>query len=505
VTRRASYSEGVAFAVLSFASIAVVGLVSSIVVARAYGIDAVGEFAIALAPSAALATLSQLREQAALVRELALLPPRAPRITGLFAAVLTFSLGLTIVTGLLVAVATWFVLSGPVGREDLFLPAIALIAIYTFLENTCWNLDVVFSSFRAGRQLFWVRLVHAVGYVGYAIAFNLVMGDDVWGLVAATCAAIVTVLLHRLILVRRFMRLAVARGEIRSGFTALPGLIRFGVKVAPGAIADGVARQSSIWVLSITVPVTAVGAFNRAWLVVTRLIELNNRVTEMLFPTLVERRASGDRRGFDRASVDSIRYCTAGMLLPAAAGGGAAHGVMQLFGPGFELASDALALLLLVPALAAIAGIQTSVLWSDNRPWLSTIITTSRAVVTVGLTILLALSDGVTGAAVAMVVAYLLDVVWSFAVMRQSWSTPLRELWPFRGMVAVGLAYAVSFAAARGIDAELTGVSGTFAALVAGTLAYVAVAVGVGGVIERDRERLTQLRARRLRPSGVSG
>nr|MDQ3936751.1 lipopolysaccharide biosynthesis protein [Actinomycetota bacterium] len=498
MARRASYSEGIAFAVLSFASIVVVGLLSSILVARAYGIDPVGEYAIALAPSLALGTLSQLREQAALVRKLALLEARAPRVTGLFAAVMSFSFGLTVLVAVPVTAATWLVLDGPVGRDDLFVPALALIGSYILLENTCWNLDVIFSSFRAGRSLFWVRLVHGVSFLVYAIGINLTFGDDVWGLVVATAASWLTVVLQRVVLARQFMRFRVPGREVREGFRSLGELVRFGAKVAPGMIADGVARQSSVWVLSVTSSITAVGAFNRAWLLASRFIDLGHRVTEMLFPTLVERRASGDREGFDRVSLDTIRYSIAGMLLPAAVGGGAADGVMDLFGDGFDQAADALALLLVVPALSAVAAIQTSVLWTDDRPWLSTAITSTRAVLTLGLLIVFASEWGITGAAAAMVVAYLVDVIWSFAAMRRSWSGPVRRLWPYRGMAAVAVAYAAGFGAARGVDVALGQEVGTAAALLAGTMAYVFAVFVCGGLVQRDRDRLA-LAARRFR------
>ncbi|HEX8742443.1 MAG TPA: polysaccharide biosynthesis C-terminal domain-containing protein [Thermoleophilaceae bacterium] len=493
-----------AFAVLSFASIAVVGLVSSIFVARAYGIEPIGELAIALAPSLALATLSQLREQAALVRELTLLAPRAPRVTGLFAAVMAFSFGLTLLVAIPVTAATWFVLSGPVGRDDLFVPALALIGIYTLVENTCWNLDVVFQAFRAGRPLFWVRLDYGVTYVAYALAINFTFGDDVWGLVAAAGLSIATSLVHRLVLVRHFMRFRVPRAEIRAGFRTLPALVRFGAKVAPGQIADGVSRQASVWVLSITSSVAAVGAYNRAWMLATRFLELGHRVVEMLFPTLVERRANGDSEGFDRASIDTVRYCVAGLLLPAAAGGGAADGLMDLFGDGFDRAADALALLLLAPGLAAVVSILTSILWTDDRLWLSTIITSVRAALTVGLTIVLAIEYGITGAAVAIVAAYLVESVWCFAVMPRHWSTPVRTLWPYRGMAALAAGYAAGFAAARSVDAALYGEVGTACAVAAGAVVYLAIAVG-GGLQERDRERLAAIRGRRAQALPTEG
>lgn len=493
---RASYAEGAAFAGLSFGSTALVGLVGSVVVARVYGIEPIGEYAIALAAPLALATLSQTREQTALVRELALLSPRDPRITGLFAAVMTFSLGLTIAVAVPVTFVTWLVLSGPVHHRELFLPAAVLIAGYVAIDNTTWNLDAVFSSFRAGRQLFAIRLVQGISYICLALAFSQLIGETVWGLVAATVGAPLAGLVHRWASVRQFMRLRVPRRELKAGFRSLPELIRFGLKVAPGAIADGVGRQSTVWVLSATVSTAAVGAYNRAWMLATRLIELGHRVAEVLFPTLVERRAAGDSAGFDRASIDSIRYTIAGMLLPAAAAGGAAHGVMQVFGPGFDRGADALAILVVVPALAAVEGIQNTILWTDGRPWLSTIVTSARAAATIGLTVVLAADNGITGAALAMLVAYVLEVTWLFLVVRGHWSTSVRGLWPYRTMLALGLAYAAAFGLSRELDSALPGAGGTAVALVAGTAAYGLVAVGAGILVERDRERVAAIRAR---------
>ena len=82
--RRPTFSEGVAFSVLSFGSIAVLSLVTAVVTARVYGIQVMGEFALAFAPTGIVWVLSSVREQPALVRALAPLAPRDPRATGLF-------------------------------------------------------------------------------------------------------------------------------------------------------------------------------------------------------------------------------------------------------------------------------------------------------------------------------------------------------------------------------------------------------------------------------------
>lgn len=93
-----------------------------------------------------------------------------------------------------------------------------------------------------------------------------------------------------------------------------------------------------------------------------------------------------------------------------------------------------------------------------------------------------------------MVIAYLVDAVWSFVAMRRSWSTPIRSIWPLRGMLAVGVAFAAGFGAARGVDSALDGLAGTLLALAAGTLAYPAAGWLAGFPVDRDRERIASAR-----------
>src|SRR5690349_18139373 len=84
-----SYGAGVAFSLASFASIAIITLFTSVLSARLYGITVIGQAALALAPVAIVTLLSTVREQPAMVRELAKLEPRHPRVTGVFLAVFT--------------------------------------------------------------------------------------------------------------------------------------------------------------------------------------------------------------------------------------------------------------------------------------------------------------------------------------------------------------------------------------------------------------------------------
>jgi O-antigen/teichoic acid export membrane protein len=492
---RASYKEGVGFGVASFLVMTVLGIGSSIAVARVYGIATVGAFALAVAPSMAMNLLSSVREQAALVRELAVLPPRAPRITGLFAATLAFSSALTLVVGGVIAAIGSLVLSRVIGRPDLVAPALVLIANSALPANIAWNADMVFAAFRAGRALLWIRLYQLVVFVGVAIAAGLAWGG-VWGLVLATCAGTLTSLVHRCIGVRDLMRMRVSSDEIRRGFDTLPALIRFGLRLMPGVVADGASTETGVWVLGIVSPISAVGAYARGMMVTVRLLDLNYRIREMLFPTLVERRSRGDRAGFDGALVDSMRYVALVMFIPAAAGAGAAHGVMGLFGAGFSAGADAFALLMLVPPLAVIAGIQTDVLTAVDRPLLTSGISVGRLAAVIGLSIPLAMWLGPTGAALGLAAAYAVSVVVGSLLTFPYLSNPLRSLWPARQLLAVALGYAAGFGCARALDSALPGVGGCAAGLVGGCLADAAVILALGGLTSVDRQRIAAVRSK---------
>ena len=172
------------------------------------------------------------------------------------------------------------------------------------------------------------------------------------------------------------------------------------------------------------------GAWNRAWALSQRFVELNYRLAEMVFPTLVERHVGEDRLGFDRALVDSLRYVAGGMLLPAAVGGGAAVGIMDLFGPGFSRASTALAIVLRLPAIATMSTIQADALLAVGRPLATTWLAGIRLAATVPLTVVLTLSMGVTGTALGVTIGFTLQLAVQFGVLRAHLSQSLLHLWP---------------------------------------------------------------------------
>jgi O-antigen/teichoic acid export membrane protein len=484
-----SYRSGFAFGILSFLTMAILGLGSTIVTARLYGVHIIGQFALVSAPTGALWYLSTAKEQAALIREITDLPPRHPRVTQLFAAVFTFSSGLTLAMALLGGVLAALVFRGPLHHPELVAPMLVSLAGYAIVTNTAWNFDSIFSAFVAGRELFWVRLHETFSFLTIAIIIGL-SWHSIWGLVLGTIGGSLTSLFHRLVIVRPFVRARLSRAEYRLGLRSLPELLRFGLKITPGSIAQGISQQAGVWTLSAILPLAAVGAYSRAQTVPERLQLVNTRISEVLYPTLVGRRARGDGEGFDRALIDSIRYAMIGMLLIAAGCGGGAHSILELFGSGFSRATTALELLILYPALASITVTQNQALFAVNRPSLTSVITLIRLAVTIALTIVLAPKIGIMGPAVALLAGYAIDIILKTIVLTPFLSSPLRTLWPWRERCFLLTAYAGGFSATLAVSDQIPSVAGLLLGLLAGTIAYAAVLLVGGGINTRDRHRL---------------
>jgi O-antigen/teichoic acid export membrane protein len=325
------------------------------------------------------------------------------------------------------------------------------------------------------------------------IAISMAVGaawPTVWGLVIATIGGFFTALVHRLLAVRAFVRTRLSWQEYREGLRVLPRLLRFGVKATPGQIAQGASQQGGIWVLGALAPVAVIGAYSRAQMIPQRLQQASMRISEVLYPTLVERHQEGDGHGFDRALVDSIRYEAIGMLLIAATIGGAARSVLQIFGPGFARASTALALLALFPALASVTVTQTQALWATDRPGITSVIAGARAAVTLGLLVLLTPPLGIDGPAISLLAGYVVVIALSGLALSSALERPLRTTWSMRERFALVGSYAAAFLAAHVVERALAWPAALPLGLACGTLVFVPVFVLAGGVNERDRRRL---------------
>lgn len=500
---RKSYSHGVGFEAVAFVLVTIIALGSSVAIARLYGVEVLGEYALAFAPYYALNNLSSVREQAAFTRRIATMQPRDPMITGLWAAMFGFSTALTVGMGALVLAVTWFVYSGPLGRPDLFALAVIPVVFGAFVFNPSWNLERVFTSFRAGSVLLQMRVAGALLTVVFMIAAGIIWGTTL-ALVLAEVLSWVPLLIWRAVAVRRYMRPVVPLAVIREGRRTLPEIVSFGLKLTPGTLAEAALNQAGTWIIGLLAPLSALGAYSRAWQLVRRIMELRARVADMLFPTLVERRDAGDHAGADRALADTMRYVLGGLGAVAAAGGGAAVGVMELFGQGFVEASGALVFLLLVPPLAICSFVQFQAMWALDRPVASSVISVVRAAIGLPLMAVLTWQIGIEGCAIALAAAYGAGLVVTTVITGRGMSQPLRRLFTLRQVIALPCAYAAGFVAARFVDEALAPLAALPLALAAGLAAALAALIVCGGVGDRDRERARRLRAKVRRRGGTT-
>jgi O-antigen/teichoic acid export membrane protein len=454
-------------------------------------VQIIGEFALVTAPVGILWIVSTAKEQPALIKEIVGLPPRHPRITKLFAAVFTFSSGLTVIMSVVVAVVSILIFRGPLHRPELIPPMLVSLAGYAIVTNTAWNVDSIFSAFVAGRRLFWVRLHETLSFLTIAVALGLAW-RSVWGLVIATIGASLTALVHRTVAVRPLVSLRLNLAGYREGLQSLPSLLRFGLKITPGGIAQGISQQAGIWAIASVAPLALVGAYSRAQTIPDRLQQVNFRIVEVLYPTLVGRRSSGDGLGFDRALLDTTRYALIGMLLIASVCGGAAHAVLTLFGPGFSRAAPAFALLIAYPAFVTITAAQTQALWAVERPALTSVTALARLTVTIILTFALTPMVGIVGPAIALLAGLFVNIAWNSVALLPFLSRALRVTWPLRQRFALVAAYVVGFAAARAIERSDPSFGGLLLSLLLGSVAYLAAFLASGGLNQRDRDRLTE-------------
>jgi O-antigen/teichoic acid export membrane protein len=490
--RRGSYRTGFLFGTLSFSATVAIGFLSTILTARLYGVRVVGEYALVWAPVAAMWVLSTVKEQQALIKEITGLSPRQPRVTQLFAAVFTFSVGLTVGVAILDAAVCCLVFPGPLDAPELLAPALVSIAGYTIVTNTGWNLDSILSAFVAGRQLFRVRLNESLSFVVIATGVGLAW-PSVWGLVIATVGASLAALVHRALAVRPFVRARLSREEYRLGMRVLPDLLRFGLKAAPGQMAQGISQQGGVWAIGMVAPVAVVGAYSRALVIPRSLQQASMRITEVLYPTLVGRHTEGDGHGFDRALIDSIRYEAIGMLMLAAAIGGASHSVLDVFGPGFGQAAPALALLALYPALASVTVTQTQALWAVDRPGLTSVIALIRLALTIVLLVALTPRMNMVGPALSLLAGFLLVAVLSGVALRRHLARPLRATWSLRERFGLIAAYAAGFGAAHAVERMTASTLALPLCLLAGAAAFAVVLLLCGGLNARDRKRLAEV------------
>ena len=484
---RTPLRTGMGFAASSFAVNAVVQLLSSVLTARLYGVDTIGEYALVTAPWLTLIQFSNVSEQIALVRELSVVPARDVRVGRLFFPVLGLSTALTSVVGAIVMLLSAAALRGPIDQPDLVAPALTVLVAYVLIENVSWNLDSIFSAFRAARDLLLARLTQVVSFLVLAVALRAV-SPSVWSLAVATIASFALAFAVRAVRVRAYLAATPWR-EVRAGVHELPRLLKFAARLVPGSIANGLSSQAATWLLGALTDVRTVGAYSRAAGVAIRIQEAGFRLSEVVFPAMVERRHLDDRGGMRDDLRLALRGAALPLLLLSAVGGGAAEGALRVFGEGFDDAADAFALLLLAYSLSVLSLMVGDAILALDRPSLATGLVIVRSVVIVGLMVPMTSWFEGTGAAAAFCAGFVLDIGMRFVFARRAvFGGALGDVG--RTLAVAVVAGIPAFAVARVLDRALVWPLGALGGGALGVAVYVAVVVALRGISAEERARV---------------
>jgi O-antigen/teichoic acid export membrane protein len=476
--------RGMSFAMVSFIVNGAVGVAGAILTSRLYGVDIIGQYALVVAPWIMLIQVSNAAERMAFIREVSGLPRRDPRVNGLFFPVLGFSALITSVMAVPVLIISTLVLRGPADQAALVAPAIAVVLGYVVLDNTSANLDGIFSAYRAGGELFVGRLVQMVAFPLLAVALYP-WQRSITSLTVATIGAFAVALLVRLVLVRRYLSFRVTRDELSAGMRRLPALLRFSLRVVPAQLVQGFGDQAGTWVLSAVAPIGVVGAWSRAFQLAVRMNEAGYRINEILFPTLSQRYRAADMVGFARALSTTARLAIVFMYLLAATLGGAAVGVLAIFGEGFDQAATAFAILLFTLGGGVVAGLNGQALVAAGYPNAYTVVAVSQALVGIGLLVPGAILAGATGAALALAVALVLEMILQYVLITKYVGPGCFP--PAKALLAVLVASVLGFAVSRAVDTVAPGLGGTVLAVALGAAVYLMAVVGLGGLTHDER------------------
>ena len=486
---RPSLRSGMGFAGASFATTVVLSFTSAIVISRLYGVDNVGGFALVSASWLLLVQVTNLSEHLALVLRLSTAPRRDPSASGLFYAILTFSMSVTTAAAAVIAVGSTMLFRGPLDEPDLVGPMLLLLVAYVLVENVSWNLDAVLSGFRAGRELFVARLTQIA--VALAVSVALVpVSRSVLALVVGLVVSFVAGLAVRVRAARALLDWNRGRAHYRDGLRELPAVLRLGLRMVPGTIASGLGFQAGVWVLGAVGSTAAVGAYSRAAGLASRLQDAGFRIGEILFPALAERHRNGDDAGFDAVLAKTARLSVLLLVAVSTVGSAVAGPTLAVFGPGFAQGASAMAWLLVAYAAYVLTLLQAAALLAQQRAWASTSFVLVRVVVTAVVIYPFTARWGAAGAACALALPLLGEVVARTAFSGRA-VRGLRDRSVLRAVLGAAPAGCAGYGVAAAAVAVLPPPAQLLGGALAGLAAYGAVVVVTGALPAAQLRQVT--------------
>jgi O-antigen/teichoic acid export membrane protein len=385
----------------------------------------IGAYALASMLTGSLHMVSNVREQGGLVRELARYAPRAPESPALLWLVLGFSAVFTVAILVPFGALSVFLLRDVFDRPELVAPFAALVAAYLVLDNTSFNLEAPLVAFRDGRSLWIAHMGVTATMIAGAVLCAVAGWDTLWALVGITIAASVVGLALRVAGVERLTGLRTRRAAMAAVRPRLRPIIWFGVRQAPLNYTETAIEYVDTAVLGATVPLAAIGAYNRAYTLYRRAVQIPIGLSRLYFPTLSALFHRGELDAMVRVYRLSTRYLTM-LLLPAATWiAVSAPAILAVFGPDFVAGATALSILIFIVVPYAYSSTAGGLLSACDRPGIVSTASVATAIVNVGLCLALIPPLELTGAALANAASWTLDAVVLFVIAaRQARRTP---------------------------------------------------------------------------------
>jgi O-antigen/teichoic acid export membrane protein len=452
------YARGLKYSAYDSATMLVLGLASAVVTARVFGAEVIGAFALTTLLTGSLHMVSNVREQGGLVRELTHFEPGAPEARALLWLTLAFSVALTAAVLIPFGALSVFLLSDVFDHPELLGPFAVLAATYLAIDNTAFNFEAPLVAYRDGRAVWIARSAVTVTMIVGAAACALLDERSIWGLVVITVAASIAGMALRFHAVWRLLGLRTDAAQLRRVRPRLRSIIWFGARQTPLNYTESAVEYADTAVLGATVSLGAIGAYNRAYTLYRRAGQVPLALGRLYFPTLTALLARGETEAVLRVYLVSTRYLIL-LLLPASTWLAAcAPGVLKVFGPGFDQAAGALAILAFVLVLDGYAKTAGGLLSALDRPGVVSLVSVGSAVVNVTLCLLLIEPLGLEGAALANAGGWALECAVLMLLCASAAGRPALKMLEGRFLARLIAACALAgacLAAARGLPAAL--------------------------------------------------
>lgn len=380
----------------------VMGLFTSILVARALGPDGRGEYALAVVFTGMLVMVVDFGIGMASVYCLGQKKYAAPEILGASTLMALVAAGVMLGVGLVVV---WYFRDAffPAARADVMLFGLLMVPGQVYLNY----MTTMLLGFRRVRNYNLIQLLRGVIFLAALVIFLLTLGLGVHGAIGAQVASLLVtslVLFHQL-------RRAACGLKFSFGTGLVGDEVRYGLKTYAGTISTFVHERANVLMLNWWTSASAVGLYATAAKLAEETWLISLAAGTVLFPLVAASGGSAQIRDLTPRVCRSVLWITLGMSAILAIP--ARWVITALFSEAFAAATTPFRILLIGAVAASGSRILRNDLAGRGRPELSTYITIVASVVNVALNVALIPRFDIVGAAWATAGSSFLGLVLS--------------------------------------------------------------------------------------------